>query len=424
MEAPSTLRRRASVVFIFITILLDMLALGIIVPVLPKLIEGFLGGDVSRAAEIIGLFGTTWALMQFIFSPVMGVLSDQIGRRPVVLLSNLGLGLDYFLMALAPTLGWLFVGRVISGITTASISVASSYVADVTPAEKRSGAFGLIGMAFGVGFILGPAIGGYFGQIDPRLPFAIAGALSLLNATYGFLILPESLSPENRRDFSWRRANPVGSMRLLNASVRLRALAEINFLSSLAHVIFPTVMVIYLNHRYGWTVRTVGLMLALVGVTNGLVQGALVARIVKWLGEARAMLMGLAFGAAGFAVAGAAPTGRLFWFCIPLLAMWGVANAVVQGMMTQEVHADQQGHLQGAIGSLRGIAELVGPGIFAFSFAYFIRPASPVQLPGAPFYIAAGMLALSIVILLWRVLRVLTVSGRESTTPKTADLPR
>src|SRR6267378_6289311 len=207
--------RRAALAFIFVTVVLDMLALGMIVPVLPKLVEDFVGGNTARAAEIYGLFGTVWALMQFIFSPVLGALSDRYGRRPVILISNLGLGLDYLVMALAPSLAWLFVGRIISGITAASFSTAYAYIADVTEPEKRAGAFGMVGAAFGVGFVLGPAVGGLLGTLDPRLPFWVAAAFSLANAAYGYFVLPESLPRERRTAFSWARANPVGSLRLL-----------------------------------------------------------------------------------------------------------------------------------------------------------------------------------------------------------------
>jgi DHA1 family tetracycline resistance protein-like MFS transporter len=207
--------RPAALVFIFITLVLDMLALGMIVPVLPKLVEDFVHGDTARAAYIVGVFGTVWALMQFVFSPVLGALSDQYGRRPVVLLSNFGLGLDYIVMALAPTVWWLFVGRVISGVTSASFSTASAYIADVTPPEKRAGAFGMLSVAFGLGFVLGPALGGVFGEIDPRLPFWIAAGLSLLNAMYGLFVLPESLAHDRRSIFKWQRANPIGSITLL-----------------------------------------------------------------------------------------------------------------------------------------------------------------------------------------------------------------
>src|SRR3984885_8898430 len=249
--------RRAALAFIFITVFLDMLALGVIVPVLPKLIEDFMHGNTARAAEYVGLFATVWAAMQFLFSPVLGALSDRFGRRPVILLSNFGLGLDYIVMALAPNVGWLFIGRVISGITAASFSTASAYIADVAPPDKRAGGYGMISAAFGLGFVLGPAMGGVLGNIDPRLPFWVAAGFSFLNFGYGLLVLPESLSPERRERFSWRRANPMGSLKLLRSNRELFGLAIVNFLGNTAHEALPTTFVLYAMYRYGWNERTI-----------------------------------------------------------------------------------------------------------------------------------------------------------------------
>ena len=293
---------RAAFAFIFITVLLDMLALGIIIPVLPGLVVVFVGGDTARGAEILGLFGTAWALMQFLFSPVLGALSDHYGRRPVILISCLGLALDYILMALAPSLWWLFAGRVISGITAASFSTGFAYVADVTPPEQRAARFGMLGVAFGAGFILGPALGGLAGSIDPRLPFWIAAGLGLANALYGWLILPESLPNESRMPFFWRRANPLGALKLLRSHHELFGLASVNFLSMLAHAVLPIVSVLYLNYKYGWDERAVGFLLAVVGLFSMVVQGALIGPSIKWLGERKALIAGLLFGAAGFFV--------------------------------------------------------------------------------------------------------------------------
>ena len=399
------LQLKASVVFIFITIFLDMLAIGIIVPVLPKLIENFLGGDTAKAAQYIGIFGTVWALMQFIFSPILGVLSDRVGRRPVVLISNVGLGLDYILMAAAPNLRWLFIGRIISGITASSISAANGYIADVTPSEKKSAAFGLMGVAFGVGFILGPAIGGFFGEINPRLPFAIAAGLSLLNALYGFFVLPESLTPANRVPFSWKKANPIGSLKLLKSNLKLYTLSQITFLLTLAHAVLPSIVVIYCTYRYNWSTRTVGLLVAAVGLTNGIVQGTLVGPFVKKLGEQKVLLLGLLCGAIGFSIHAMAPTGNYFWIGVPFLALWGLGNAAIQGMMSQQVGSQQQGQLQGAIGSLRGISEMIGPGMFTFTFAYFIQ-ANHLQIPGSPFYLAALLMLIAIAVLVKRNLTI------------------
>jgi DHA1 family tetracycline resistance protein-like MFS transporter len=387
--------RRAALVFIFVTIALDMMAIGLVVPVLPKLVEDFVNEDTAAAARIFGVFGVVWALMQFVSMPVMGSLSDRFGRRPVILLSNFGLGLDYILMALAPNLAWLFVGRVISGITAASISTSMAYVADVTPVEKRASAFGITGIAFGVGFVLGPALGGVLGSIDPRLPFWAAAGLSLLNGLYGLFVLPESLPPDRRRAFEWRRANPVGSLKLLRSRAGLMRLAAIAFLGNLAHAVLPSVFVLYAGFRYGWQERTVGLSLALVGVSSAVVQGALVGPLVARLGERLTLLTGLAFGIAGFLAYGIAPTGVVFLAVIPLVALWGLSGPSAQGLMTRLVDPRQQGELQGANGAVLGIAAMIGPGLFTLTFARFISADQRWQLPGAPFFLAALLLAIA-----------------------------
>ncbi len=292
-------RQRRALTFIFVMIVLDVMALGIVIPVLPKLIETMSGGNTARAAEIFGLFGMAWGLMQFIFSPVLGALSDRFGRRPVLLISTLGLGLDYILMAVAPDLVWLFIGRLISGITAASFSTANAYIADVTPPDRRAAAFGLVGAAFGIGFVLGPAFGGIMGDFDPRLPFWAAAVLSLANAAYGYFVLPESLPQERRMAFSWRRANPVGSLRLLSQKRELLGLAALTFLNSLAHIVLPAVSVLYTSYRYGWDNKTMGLTLAAVGITSGIVQAILIKPILQRFGERATLLAGLLFGVVG-----------------------------------------------------------------------------------------------------------------------------
>jgi MFS transporter, DHA1 family, tetracycline resistance protein len=315
IEAPqqASAVRSGAVAFIFVTILLDMFALGLILPILPKLVESFVDNDTARAAEIFGLFGTAWALMQFLFSPILGGLSDRFGRRPVVLLSNFGLALDYVLMALAPSLTWLFIGRVISGITSASISTAFAYIADVTPPERRAAMFGKVGVAFGAGFILGPALGGLLGGMDPRLPFWVAAGLSFANTLYGLLILPESLPADRRAPFRWKSANPLGALKLLRSNPVLAGLSVANFIAQLAHVVLPSVFVLYASYRYGWDTTQVGLTLAIVGICSMAVQGAAIGPMVRYFGERRALLLGLGCGAAGFLIYGAAPSGVLFW---------------------------------------------------------------------------------------------------------------
>jgi len=386
------------VAFIFITILLDMFALGLILPILPKLVESFVDNDTASAARIFGLFGTAWAVMQFFFSPVLGGLSDRFGRRPVVLLSNLGLALDYVLMALAPSLTWLFVGRVISGITSASVSTAFAYIADVTPAEQRAAVFGKVGVAFGAGFILGPAVGGLLGGMDPRLPFWVAAGLSFANTLYGLLILPESLPPDRRSPFRWKSANPLGALHLLRSDRVLAGLSVVNFLAQVAHVVLPSTFVLYATYRYGWDTTTVGLTLAMVGICSIAVQGAAIGPMVRRFGERRALLLGLGCGAVGFLIYGAAPTGPLFWLGIPVMALWGVAGAATQALTTQLVAPDQQGQLQGATNSVQSVSQLVGPFLFTLTFAYFIGNEAPLKLPGAPFLLAALLMLLALLI--------------------------
>ena len=383
--------RKAAVVFIFITVMLDMLALGLIAPVLPKLILDFRGGDSVSAAYWLGWFGTIFALMQFFFSPVIGVLSDRFGRRPVILLSNLGLGLDYIVMALSPTIGWLFVGRIISGITASSIPTSMAYIADVVPKEKRASAFGLIGVAFGLGFILGPAIGGPLGDVSPRLPFWVAAGFSLTNWLYGYIFVPESLRLEHRKAFTLRRANPVGSLVLLRSHPELWKLATLQFLAYVSHEVF-VIWALYAIYRFAWNQTMVGISLAVVGIFTAAISGGLTGRIVAWLGERRTLYIGQFFGAVGMVMAGIARSGTLYIASIPVISMWNISFPAAQGMMTHRVSEREQGELQGAIGSLRSIAFVIGPFLFSGIFAWFINPKHSFQLPGAPYYLAAALL--------------------------------
>jgi DHA1 family tetracycline resistance protein-like MFS transporter len=396
--APEGGRRRAALGFIFITIVLDMFALGLVIPVLPHLVEDFMGGDTAGAAMVYGVFGTVWALMQFLSMPVMGALSDRFGRRRVILLSNLGLGLDYVLMALAPNLAWLFVGRIVSGITAASISTGMAYVADVTPAPQRAAAFGRVGVAFGLGFVLGPALGGLLGSVDPRLPFWVAAGLSLANAAYGVFVLPESLPAERRRPFEWRRANPLGSLALLRTRRELAGLAGVMFLSNLAHAALPATFVLYAGLRYDWDARDVGLVLAVVGVSSAVVQGLVVGPLVRRWGERRVLLAGLACGAVGFCAYGLAPTGALFLAAVPVVALWGLASPAAQGIMTRQVGTSQYGELQGATGAVMGVATMIGPSMFATTFAHFIGEGAGLHLPGAAFLLAGLLLAVALLL--------------------------
>lgn len=392
VRAPQPGGRRAAIAFIFVTVALDMLAMGMIAPVLPPLITQFAGGNEVRGAQILGLFGTVWAVMQFFFSPLLGSLSDRFGRRPVILLSNLGLGLDYIIMAISPNLSWLFAGRLVSGITSASIPTAMAYIADVTPPKKRAEAFGMISAAFGLGFVLGPALGGMLGNYNPRLPFWVAGAMSLVNATYGFFVLPESLSQELRGRFSWKRANPMGSLTLLRRHRELLGLGAVLFLSYLTQQSLMNTWVLYLDYRFQWSNSEVGLSLALVGVCSVLVGAVLVRPAVRVLGERKTLLVGIGIGWMGFAIYGIAPTGLLFLCGIPVMALWSLCGPPAQGMMTHHVQANEQGQLQGAVQCIRGLTALIGPGLFTMVFATAIKPGTRIHLPGAPFLLASAIL--------------------------------
>jgi len=395
--APVPAPTRAAFLFIFITVALDMLALGVMIPVLPKLIIEFEHGNMADAAGAAGLFGFSWAAMQFVFSPLLGAVSDRRGRRPVILLSNLGLGLDYLLMALAPSLSWLFVGRLISGVTSASFSTAGAYIADVTPEEERAAKFGMLGAAFGLGFVVGPAIGGLLGGVSLRLPFYVAAGLSLANALYGFFILPESLPAEKRAPFAWSKANPIGALTLLRSHPGLLGLAVVSFLANMAHDSLPSVFVLYTDYRYHWGERMVGFCLAAVGIATTVVAALLVGPLVKRLGERNALLIGLAFGAAGFGVYGWAPTGGWFLAGIPLMAIWGLAGPSFQALMSRRVEQSAQGRLQGALASMSGITGMVGPLLFTQIFAFGISSKS-LRLPGAPFWMSALLLSAGLLV--------------------------
>jgi DHA1 family tetracycline resistance protein-like MFS transporter len=398
----STPQSKHALAFIFITVALDMLALGVIIPILPNLVVSLMGGDNVRGALMVGLFGTVFALMQFIFSPILGALSDRFGRRPVILISNFGMGLDYVVMALAPTVQWLFLGRVISGITASSVGTAFAYIADSTTPKTRAAGFGILGAAFSIGFVVGPGLGGWLGDISPRLPFWVAAGLSLLNFLYGSFVLPESLKASRRAPFSWKKANPVGSLKLLKSHSELFRLAFIYFINNLAHGVLTSVFVLYGGYRYHWNEKMIGFTLMLVGIFTGIVQGGLIRPIVKRFGENRSLLAGLGFGMAGFILFGWAPTGWIFWCAIPLMAFWGLAGSPLQSLMSKKVSHSQQGQLQGANGSIQAISELAAPFIFTGVYAYFIAPTQSIPMPGAPFYLAALFLVVA-VLMAWRV---------------------
>lgn len=384
--------QRAAVTFIFLTVALDMLALGMIAPVLPHLVESFVGGSTARTAEVIGLFGTVFATMQFFFSPVLGSLSDRFGRRPIVLLSNFGLGLDYVLMALAPSLGFLFVGRILSGITASSVPTAQAYMSDITPRERRAAAFGMLQAAFGFGFIIGPALGGLLASYHPRLPFWVSAALSLLNATYGYFVLPESLALEHRSPFSWKRANPVGSVHMLSRTRTLLMLAIVLLLSYTAQNSLLNVYVLYTDYRYHWSTQAVGLSLAALGIITVLYGVFLVRRASKLIGDTRALRFGLLGGSIGYFIFAIAHTGAVFLAGMPLLNLVSIAWPASQSIMSRSAAANEQGQLQGAINSMRGAAGIVGPSLFTWIFARAVSDWSGWHLPGLPFFAACVMM--------------------------------
>ncbi|HSK39795.1 MAG TPA: TCR/Tet family MFS transporter [Arenibaculum sp.] len=387
--------RKPALAFIFVTALMDVLSLGIIIPVLPNLLKDISSGDTAQAAIWVGIFGSTWAAMQFLFSPILGMISDRFGRRPVILISVFGLGVDYLFMALAPTLAWLFLGRIIHGITAASFATAGAYIADVTTPENRARSFGLIGAAWSVGFVMGPVVGGTLGDIDLRLPFYVAACLALANWLYGFFVLPESLPREKREPrFVWKKANPVGSLKLLRSHKDLLGLASLWFLYHLAHYVLPAVFILYTGHRYGWTMTEMGLMLMITGILGVIVQALLVGPIVKRIGERGALLLGMASGAIGFAIYAMAPTEEIYWIGMPIFALMGLVQASIQGLMTQRVAPHEQGQLQGANASIAGITGLIGPGLYTAIFAWSLRNEATQQMPGLAILVAAGLMAL------------------------------
>lgn len=398
MTSPST-GRPAALAFIFVTVLVDVLAFGLVIPVLPHLVEELTGGDVAHAAEWVGIFGTTFALIQFVSSPIQGAMSDRFGRRPVILASCMGLGLDFVLMALAPTITWLLVGRIFAAITSASFTTANAYIADVTPPEKRAQSFGMVGAAFGLGFILGPALGGFLGDIDLRLPFWLAAGLALTNFVYGLFVLPESLPVEKRTArIDLATLNPFGSLVFLRDHRGILGLALVVFLYNLAHHVYPSVFVLFADARFDWGPQEVGWVLGLVGVFAVLVQVFLVKRVVGLLGERRTVLFGTACGAIGFAIYGLAPTPALFLAGIPIMSLWGVASPATQSLITRQVGASEQGRTQGALSSIASLTGILGPGLYTSVFSLFIGESAPIEAPGAPFLVASGLVVCALVI--------------------------
>ncbi|WP_019947282.1 TCR/Tet family MFS transporter [Hymenobacter aerophilus] len=396
MEPTAAPAPRSALTFIFITLLLDVTGIGIIIPVIPKLIQHLNGGSVSEAAQVGGWLVFAYAAMQFLFSPVLGNLSDQFGRRPVLLFSLLGFGIDYLFLAFAPTIGWLFVGRAVAGITGASVTTASAYIADVSTPEKRAQNFGLIGAAFGLGFVVGPLLGGVLGKYNHQWPFLAAAGLTLLNVVYGYFVLPESLPAERRRPFAWARANPVGSLQMLaRYPVILGLVASLVFIYIAGHAT-QTTWTYFVIEKFSWGEDWVGYSLATVGLLVALVQGVLIRRINPALGPKRAIFFGMLLYAVGFVLFAFATQGwMMFAFLVPY-CLGGIAGPALQGIISGQVPANEQGELQGALTSLVGLTSIVGPVLMTSLFRYFTRPAAPVYFPGAPFLLAAGLTLISL----------------------------
>ena len=397
MTAVAPEKRKAALAFIFVVAVMDILSMGLVIPVLPPLIEQFTGSQ-GAAGIWNGVLVALWAGMQFVASPVIGSLSDQYGRRPVILISCVGLALDWVLMALAPNLWWLVVGRLLGGLTSSSFTTVYAYMADITAPEHRARAYGLIGAAFGGGFVIGPALGGLLGEFGPRTPFWVAAVLSGLTALYGWFVLPESLPPEKRMTFSWARANPFGAMKLLGRHRELTGLAGVNFLLYFAHHVFSAVFVLYAAHRYGWGPGLVGLVLAFAGVLDMIVQGVLVGPLVKRFGDRAVMVVGLFGGALALVAMGLAPLGWIFFLTMLPNALRGLAMPTLQSLMTRRVGDDEQGQLQGANMSVASIAGVASPLFFGWVYSISVGQGAPVPHPGAAFVIAAGVLLLAAVI--------------------------
>ncbi len=381
--------RKPALGFIFVTLLLDILGFGLIIPILPKLIEQLQGGNTSSAAHLYGWLVCVYALMQFLFASILGSLSDRFGRRPVILISLFGSAVDFLFMALAPNAPWFFIGRVINGISGANITTATAYIADISPPEKRAANFGIIGAAFGVGFILGPAMGGWFGEHNLRLPFFIAAGLTFANWLYGYFVLPESLAPENRRAFSWKRANPVGSLTALGHYPLVLRLAVSLFLINIAQFMLHSTWALYTAYRYGWSPKGVGFSLAFVGLMTALVQGGLTRRIIPKLGERRAILLGFSISSVCYVGYAFAPYGWVIYVVLAFGCLAGIGGPATQGLISRNVPANEQGAVQGALTSLTSVAQVIAPLVSSYLFGLFIDPKFPVHFPGVAFILSS-----------------------------------
>lgn len=388
-------KRTPAIGFIFITMLIDITGWGIIIPVIPKLIETLIHGDVSEASKIGGWLGFSYAITQFVFSPIVGSLSDKFGRRPIILLSLFAFSLDYLLLAFAPTIGWLFLGRIIAGLTGASITTASAYIADVSNAENRAKNFGMIGAAFGLGFIIGPVIGGLLGQFGARVPFYAAAVLCFLNFIYGLFILPESLPVENRRNFSLKRANPIGAFLNLKKYPNLIPLVISIFLLNVAGHAVHSNWSFFTKYQFHWDERMIGISLGVIGLLVGLVQGGLIRWVNPKLGNEKSIYIGMALYTIGMALfATATQSWMLFVFLVPY-CLGGIAGPAMQSVISGSVPANAQGEMQGLVSSLMSASAIVGPPLMSNTFYYFTHNNAPFKFAGAPFVLGAVLMLVS-----------------------------
>lgn len=410
--------RQAGVGFIFVTLVLAVIGFGLLIPVLPALIVQFKGGDIASGSHTYGVIISCYALMQFICSPILGSMSDRYGRRPIILIATAGSAIDYFIMANAPTLTWFFAARIIAGATAGVLSTANAYIADVTPPEKRAQSFGLLGAAFGIGFIIGPVLGGILGSYDIHLPFFVAGACATANWLYGYFALPESLKPENRREFSWKRANPIGALYALKRLPAVLGLAECYFIMMLAQTMLQSTWALYTGHRYNWGPLAIGLSLMATGVLTGLVQATLVKRLVPKMGETKAVLIGFSASIFSQVCYGLAGQGWMIYVIMIVGSCAGIAGPALQSYITKHVPPNEQGAVQGVYSGLASLAGIPGPFLGTWSFgwavaadptlhlpwvlAIFDRPANWLLLhliphhPGTPFFIGAGITLLAL----------------------------
>ena len=412
--------RQASVVFVLITLFIDVLGMGLVIPILPRLVQNLLGGSIGQASLVFGLLVSIYAVMQFFCAPVLGALSDRFGRRPVILMALIGLGFDYILLSVAPSIWWLVLGRVVAGIFGATFTPVGAYIADVSPPEKRAANFGLIGIAFGLGFIAGPALGGLLGETNLRLPFMVCAGLTFLNFLFGLLVMPESLRPENRRPINWTQMNPVGAVRAVWRYRAVATLVPVYLATSVAQQGLQTVWVPYTTYRYGWGVSQVGASLAVVGLLLALSQGVLVRPMVARFGEARTLIVSLVVAALGMFLFGLASQGWMMYSVTALYCLGlGLLQPAVQGLMSRSVPANEQGLLQGAMSSVMTGTAVIGPPLANGLFAMSIAPQMPVAMPGTPFFVGCVLCLVGLTL----ARRILPRSQQQLVTHSPAAVP-